>query len=983
MAYFELQSFKYGLDTRRSELTSQPGTLETLNNAHINQGGEIEKRKALVKMGLGATTFPAQTFGLQPIQNAVLVFGSREVSWTITSVQGFGTSVLATIQPGISGLLPVIGDSIVVSGTTNFNGTFIVGNVIGSVLQWAQVNSSAQETVGTLAFNFVTPFVYQQLLHPDGVTQMNGVVDSKAFGNAAWVIATFTDGNTFEFYNGVEIQDFFNGLLWADVTNGYLLLQDFVREINNTGVYTAILDPLPIYLSFTVAGGQSGTVAIAASGTFNFSVNAPPLGSTITIGGQTYTFVVFLDNAVANQIVGTNTSTTNAITNLVAAVNGAPGGGTLYSTPTVANPDVGATSYNSSLRQLLVTATVAGAAGNAFPISATYGSATTPTLTGGVDATAGTGFITFGSYNFPAVTQLTAFLSTSSPTIIQSPIGFSGGVTTLAQVATNVAAAITAATDTYAGGPGDNLGFVAVAVGNQVNVYPPVNLRPADSLTIVTDNALTVTTPPPSFSMEVFSIPSVTDGTPYTITTTVTSLNGVLSSRLDNTGIAAVPASSAVGQFALIKGNSNTAATGTLTNGSNTNLLNGDLVTIGNTIYKAVSVFSGAINEFQIQGSADATMNALIAAINGGLGAGTLYATGTVANTQVSAGTLTAHAFTVTSLIGGNVGNSIQTTTTSVYLAWGGTTLSGGDASDTNQITQVSVGGTNLLSSHVQFNKSVNQTALDLANAINATSSSTNYTASSNTNIITITSAITGAAFNGKAVIVTCGGDVCTDNLFISFTSFVASTSQVRLIATSVTNAAGSVTTHADIMNGTTVTYGTPVTVANTLTFFNAIVSAINAFTGTSGWLAWTDGIALLYLSRSVANSTDQAVSMTSLTYTSLTVTQGVNTAVVATLNTSTVSMTLVPGGRIGVAVYKAVPEPSVIASGGTPPYTYLWAYSGITRSVIQCSNTKVANPTFTSRVAPSGVEPWTVTVTDANNSSTSATVNFFAARLF
>ena len=71
MAFFEIQNFKMGLDTRRSELTSQPGTLEVLQNAHINQGGEIEKRKAFV-----ATQLPAGTYGFEPLLTSIVVFGS-------------------------------------------------------------------------------------------------------------------------------------------------------------------------------------------------------------------------------------------------------------------------------------------------------------------------------------------------------------------------------------------------------------------------------------------------------------------------------------------------------------------------------------------------------------------------------------------------------------------------------------------------------------------------------------------------------------------------------------------------------------------------------------------------------------------------------------------------------------------------------------------------------------------------------------------
>jgi hypothetical protein len=42
--YYEVASFSAGIDLRKSELTAPAGTLRVLQNAHITQGGEIEKR---------------------------------------------------------------------------------------------------------------------------------------------------------------------------------------------------------------------------------------------------------------------------------------------------------------------------------------------------------------------------------------------------------------------------------------------------------------------------------------------------------------------------------------------------------------------------------------------------------------------------------------------------------------------------------------------------------------------------------------------------------------------------------------------------------------------------------------------------------------------------------------------------------------------------------------------------------------------------
>jgi hypothetical protein len=58
--YYEIANFQAGMDLRKSPLTAPAGTLRLLQNAHITQGGEIEKRPAF-KFWCDA---PAGSFGL-------------------------------------------------------------------------------------------------------------------------------------------------------------------------------------------------------------------------------------------------------------------------------------------------------------------------------------------------------------------------------------------------------------------------------------------------------------------------------------------------------------------------------------------------------------------------------------------------------------------------------------------------------------------------------------------------------------------------------------------------------------------------------------------------------------------------------------------------------------------------------------------------------------------------------------------------------
>jgi hypothetical protein len=72
MPYFIIEDFRSGLDSRRMPVLSVPGSLLELKNAHINRGGEIEKRLAFVEQ----ITFPANTFGLQAVGGTLYTFGS-------------------------------------------------------------------------------------------------------------------------------------------------------------------------------------------------------------------------------------------------------------------------------------------------------------------------------------------------------------------------------------------------------------------------------------------------------------------------------------------------------------------------------------------------------------------------------------------------------------------------------------------------------------------------------------------------------------------------------------------------------------------------------------------------------------------------------------------------------------------------------------------------------------------------------------------
>jgi hypothetical protein len=127
--------------------------------------------------------------------------------------------------------------------------------------------------------------------------------------------------------------------------------------------------------------------AVAATGVLTLTGNAIA-AQTVTIGTVTYTFRATVP-AAYDVLIGASASDT--LDNLIAAINGAAGSGTVYGTGTVAHPTVSAVAGSGDTMDL--TADTAGTAGNAIATTETMtlGSFGAATLTGGLEASAWTG----------------------------------------------------------------------------------------------------------------------------------------------------------------------------------------------------------------------------------------------------------------------------------------------------------------------------------------------------------------------------------------------------------------------------------------------------------------------------------------------------------------------------------------------------------------------------------------------------------------
>jgi hypothetical protein len=164
-----IRNFKFGLDTRRSELTSQPGTLAALTNAHINQGGEAEKRYAFTSFSdLSAVDSAGDRafFGLEATEDGLITFTHC-------------TSVSSTF----------------VNNQTKYRATGTPIVTVPTVTVPPSIHAYRLYHPATL--DGMTGMSYDRTKHRLTAANVSRVYDGKAL-----VAATFADGNTFLYYDG-------------------------------------------------------------------------------------------------------------------------------------------------------------------------------------------------------------------------------------------------------------------------------------------------------------------------------------------------------------------------------------------------------------------------------------------------------------------------------------------------------------------------------------------------------------------------------------------------------------------------------------------------------------------------------------------------------------------------------------------------------------------------------------------------------------
>lgn len=132
-----------------------------------------------------------------------------------------------------------------------------------------------------------------------------------------------------------------------------------------------------------------------------------------------------------------------------------------------------------------------------------------------------------------------------------------------------------------------------------------------------------------------------------------------------------------------------TASQGTLTLGGSAPS-NNETITVGTQTYTWKTTLTGAADEIKIGSTVDDCIDNFVYAVNAGIGAGTLYGTGTVANADATAEKSSGTEAVLTAIIPGVAGDSIATTETMGDLAnifddtTLGTTTAGADCTAAN-----------------------------------------------------------------------------------------------------------------------------------------------------------------------------------------------------------------------------------------------------------------------------------------------------------
>lgn len=186
----------------------------------------------------------------------------------------------------------------------------------------------------------------------------SGVASANAYTTEAFVLAYLTDRN-------------------RQTENSWDSATSAVKQ----AAIIAATDYIENTFGLRFKGSKEFQAIKLAKGLLTF-VDNPSDTEVVVIGSRTYTFNTALGGA-DSILIGADAET--SLNNLLAAINGDTGEGTLYGTGTVVHPDVTGNTFEGT--SVVIEAKVVGLAGNAIVTTTTVTNAiwTGPTLSGGSD----------------------------------------------------------------------------------------------------------------------------------------------------------------------------------------------------------------------------------------------------------------------------------------------------------------------------------------------------------------------------------------------------------------------------------------------------------------------------------------------------------------------------------------------------------------------------------------------------------------------
>ena len=220
----------------------------------------------------------------------------------------------------------------------------------------------------------------------------NGTFASGTLANGVDGDTVTVGGQTYTFVAALSLTPTANEVIASDEATGLTNLKSAVNAslgsgtaystptIQNAKVTAGTVTATTLDFTANVAGSGGNFISGTTSGTGSFGTlyfaggtdtGAPPVaaaGDTVTVGGQTYTFVTALSTTPTANEVLVGTTEASSLTNLANAINGGSGSGATYGSPTVANTSVSA---EASPTSVLFTSLTRGLAGNNIATSET------------------------------------------------------------------------------------------------------------------------------------------------------------------------------------------------------------------------------------------------------------------------------------------------------------------------------------------------------------------------------------------------------------------------------------------------------------------------------------------------------------------------------------------------------------------------------------------------------------------------------------